>query len=658
MIKRRLITFVASIITPAVFGFLLYILLNRIQFPLFLKLGLPAVFGYFLIGRGRLNSRRHFNAVDEAETDDSSVWFLLRYGIPFLAAPILGIVADYVDWNYGFFIPTVSALATASLVFLIALRSSYGGMPVERFIPLRGRVLLTFRKARKLAASLGYTNDGLSFAGLKVPFAKALQHFLIVGSSGSGKTIIIRKLLIDICRYMKKSQACQAVVFDAKLDVIPALQQYTSGQLPIYDLHPFRPGCFAWDIADDVRTSRDAELAALTLFPAPQRPSNDQEFFREGPRTLIEELIRSLQKVAPRNWTLRDVYILMTTPSLCRQMLEKLPDSKIQIQDLIEDFFEGDPRTTSNMRITIRAKFRRFRHIAAAWHVAQREGRVVSLKQWAKTGKGFLVLGADKLEDSAINSVNRLVMTLLGKHWLEDPTSATAPRHFLVLDEVQSAGELDLLHKLMTEGREKGVSAILGFQEVGSMQRVYGKENADAILGQCGLKAFLRIEGEQTAEWASRMIGDVEQLEYTYGRSTNHSAQQGGTTSYSQQEQIVRKPAVMPSQFMTLPVTSLENGLSGFYGVNEIGVWPHHMPGSEFPSRPDPTVSSNTSIETDEVDDVQLQPFTKEDFSRLKLVDTSEVSEIEEVIPQAEPLPQKPKSLRSVRKIQLEDDPH
>jgi len=649
--RRFVVGFVASLVVPAVFSVGLFVLLNRIHFPLAVKLAAPAFLSFILVGRGRVNAKSYLHEFEEGETTRSGTGFLISYSTPFLAAPPLGILADYIDWNYGFFIPTVSALTTSTVAFMIGLARSHGSLSLPRWIALRGRVIITYEKARKIAQSLGYGSVGLQFAGLTIPFSKALLHFLIVGASGSGKTITIRKLLIDICRFMQNSKACQAVIFDAKLDVIPAIQEFSGKQLPILDLHPFRSGCYAWNIAEDIRTSRDAELAALTLFPQQQGNSSDQEFFREGPRTLMEELVRALQVVAPRNWTLRDVYILMTTPRLCRQMLQKLPDAKTQIEDLLEDFFDGDPRTTANLRVSIRARFRRFKHIAAAWHSAHSAGRSVSLKEWAKSGKGFLVLGADKLDDSAVNAVNRLVMTVLGKHWLEDRASYAEPKHFLILDEVQSAGEFDLLHKLLTEGREKGVSAILGFQDIGSMHRVYGKENAGAILGQCGMKAFLRIEGEQTAEWASKMIGDVEQLEFTYGKSSSYSPQQGESQSWSRNEQIVRKAAVMPSQFMTLPVTNQKNGLSGYYGVNEIGVWRHTMSASEFPPRVGNS-EDDTDADDSEDADVQLKSFDAADYQRLQLVDP----DMAQASPMFDEKQAQPKKLKSVRKLNLTND--
>ena len=114
----------------------------------------------------------------------------------------------------------------------------------------------------------------------------------------------------------------------------------------------------------------------------------------------------------------------------------------------------------------------------------------------------------------------------------------------------------------------------VSFQEVSGLRdsRMYGPHFTDEILAQIGNRFIGRLECPDTAEWASRVIGDQEVSQYTTGHSTS-SGQSGTSNSTTNSQQIVTRRAVLPSEFLSIPPCGLENGLSGYFVVRSAGCY-------------------------------------------------------------------------------------
>src|SRR5258708_15112110 len=92
-------------------------------------------------------------------------------------------------WHYSPWAAVLTGLIEAGL--LAALRI-FDAPPEARHV--RG---ITLVSARKLARKLG-SRAGIQLAGIRIPRALECQHFLIAGSTGSGKSVAIRSLLRQI----------------------------------------------------------------------------------------------------------------------------------------------------------------------------------------------------------------------------------------------------------------------------------------------------------------------------------------------------------------------------------------------------------------------------------------------------------------------------
>lgn len=619
-------------IVPATFGYGLHYFLSHVRLPELASIGIAVVLGLLIAQQGNRNAKKFIQDHRTGESELTALSFVLRFSLPFFSAVACAFAADWIDWHYGLFIPSVSGLAAGAIAFLIAyfaVAIVYGPL---RTIHIAGQRILDYKTAKLRALELGY-QEGFEFGGIRIPDRRISTHFLVVGATGSGKTLTVYKLLADIANFLRRNPGARTVIYDPKQNILPVLDKLAPG-VPVIDMHPYREGSLAWDLARDVRTSRDIETVANILFPE-DRNNSENRFFVDAPREILQAVLRSFIELGVNDWSLRDLYCVLTSTQHLKALLQRSDHEK----DVYAEYFNGDERTLSNVRLSLRTGLLKYRPIAAASHSRTSSGQSLSLSDWSKSNSGFLVLGSDKTPDSGIDALNRAALAMLSRYWLEGPNSGQHPKHFLILDEVQSAGKLSSLPALLTEGREKGVSVTLSFQDVASIRHIYGNDQSDALLNQFGNKAFLRLEGDSSAQWASKTVGETEQYEYTYSISRGRSA----TTT--QNEQRVRKAALMPADFLTLPTTSETTGLTGFYQSAEIGVWKHKYQAGEIFDKKMP---SDTAPKILQDDNLELQSLNSDDEARLGIL-AGEISKDETQLKRA-------KKLGDVNKIELDQD--
>jgi hypothetical protein len=424
---------------------------------------------------------------------------------------------------------------------------------------VRGRRLLTAPEALILAGkALPAGDPGLFWGGTPIPSQAATTHFMVVGATGSGKTLTIRLLMQEVLPQIGQGHGHRAIIYDAKRDVLSHLQGMKLG-CPIVTLHPFDWRCAAWDLAADITCPATARQVATILIPHEKHSA--QPFFADAARHLLAGVLIALLKTAPGQWTLRDVLLILRSKERLRQVLELVPETQGLTQ-----YFEPE-HTFLCILSTLATKLAAYEFIAAAW---SRAGTKLSLRQWLHE-EYILVLGNDETTRSALDPLNRVLFRRLVELILNQPDSETR-RTWVFLDEVREAGSLDGLSRLLTKGRSKGACVVLGFQDIEGLRDAYGERVAHEITGQCTNKAILRLESPQTAQWATEVIGAAERLEYRDNSSVS-VGHRGGTAGHNTAEQLIKREVILPSEFMEFPPTDRTNGLTGIYVTPYTGAY-------------------------------------------------------------------------------------
>lgn len=148
-----------------------------------------------------------------------------------------------------------------------------------------------------------------------------------------------------------------------------------------------------------------------------------------------------------------------------------------------------------------------------------------------------------------------LLRLLLERAFASCPNKGDAGKDFaqhdrvlFLLDEFTQLGKLDIVDMGMQTARQKGITLWTVFQDIGRLEKLYGKEIAGSFLGAAGCVQIFDIGDERTKEYVSQRVG--KQIAYipsvqhgvnwsdsrqeswneTISHGSNHSTTKGTTT--------------------------------------------------------------------------------------------------------------------------------
>jgi type IV secretory pathway TraG/TraD family ATPase VirD4 len=159
-------------------------------------------------------------------------------------------------------------------------------------------------------------------------------------------------------------------------------------------------------------------------------------------------------------------------------------------------------------------------------------------------GKQMIIFGLDRERRDAVGpllcSILHMTVAKAIAKKRQDPL-------VVVLDEVPSLYLPDLF-RWLNESRSEGFCGILGWQNMGQLEKYYGKEVAKTMLGACGTKFIFNPGEEESARLFSAYLGDEEIKYKQKSKSTG-----GGKSSTSISEQDKTRKLFEPAQFLKLP---------------------------------------------------------------------------------------------------------
>lgn len=434
----------------------------------------------------------------------------------------------------------------------------------------------------------------LYWGRIPVPLKGATSHFFVAGASGSGKTILLERLLYSALHHENLNPAWRFLIYDPKQDAIPTLCDMLYGFSPTL-LNPLDSRADVWDLHEDIDTPSVAREFACTLVP--DEKENHNPFFSWAVQDLITGSIVALRRsvATGAKWTFRDLLWLLfnTCTESGRRDFERVVSQFSDTERLLEYFATGE--TASNIRATIMATLSKFEPVAASWQARldSGSGELFSFKKWcgrevettaselvAKLGglasppipvdyrqlaSQVVILGIDETSRTAVDAINRAMFIRFTQIALSRPNLKAGTdlqreaMTWVFLDETREAGHLETLTHLLNKGRSKGIAVALGFQDIQGLKDAYGETKAEEMIGQCSTFAVLRLRNPATAEWASSLFGDYYTITQTSGESV------GTSVSMSRGTSTERRRKLLDSDFFNLPTVEAEEGVSGYF---------------------------------------------------------------------------------------------
>jgi type IV secretory pathway TraG/TraD family ATPase VirD4 len=394
-------------------------------------------------------------------------------------------------WHYGCW---TAALPIALASGTIAWRARH---EVDRD-HIRGLRLLTPNDHNRQSNG-GWFERHQSRGGMKLGASviaprKEPEHFLITGSPGAGKSTLIRHMLWQI---QERGQC--AIVIDPDCEFIQEFYAEARGDVVLNPLDARCPFWSPWLEFRDDSFTMDAEAMAASLIRTQARTASE-EFFRESGRTLIEAIF---QVVHDRSHA-GGIADFLALPRADIQ--ERLTGTRAY--PLIDP---GAHEQGSGILATAANAVKPFYYLPARAETS----RTWSAREWAATRRGWVFLSSREDARAAIQRLQGVWLDSLVR-WLMSAAIGSS-QVWIMADELPAMEYQPQIEKLITRGRKRGLSAVLGFQNVSQLRSIYGADGAITLTSSPTTKIILRCDEAETAKWASALLGsrEVERINMT-----------------------------------------------------------------------------------------------------------------------------------------------
>lgn len=388
----------------------------------------------------------------------------------------------------------------------------------------------------------------LSLAGVPLIKNKELQHLLIVGTTGSGKSNCIHELLQQIRR---KSQ--RVVIVDVTGSFIE--KYYRPGIDKI--LNPLDQRSENWTIWSDCSVPYHYDALAAAFLPS----KNDDDFWVNSARTLF---VTTAQKLQTQNY------------SIIREFMDK--SVIVPLHDVI-DFYKG----------TAAASFMNEKADRTAVSVRATLSSNIKCLEWLKETKNpFSIRDWVSKEDengswlflASVPEMREALKPLLTA-WTSIATSALMSlnpsnerRLWFVIDELPALKKLPDFHTMLAEARKYGGCAIVGTQDMSLLDEVYGYNLVKSIANLCSTKVVFRVSGADVAERVSKWLGSQEVSESIENISYGAHQMRDGVSLNDQRRE---KSAINADKLMKLPDLEGYIKLPGNYPVGHVKFEYHQL---------------------------------------------------------------------------------
>ncbi|MDB9370679.1 type IV secretion system DNA-binding domain-containing protein [Nodularia spumigena CS-586/05] len=360
-----------------------------------------------------------------------------------------------------------------------------------------------------------------------------------IGAPGSGKTFSAINPMI----YSAIEQGFPIIAYDFKYPSQAKIAAYAKKMG--YEVHIFAPGFPESEVCnplDFLRDSSDAETARqiATVINKNFRilsNSNEDGFFGPAGDQLTQAILM-LTKEFGRADVMTSAAILSSEQMVKRLMAANLnPWIKMAFGQLFGS--AASEKTVAGIVATASIMFTRFMAKNTLGCFVGKTTLPLEIK-----GKQMIIFGLDRERRDAIAP---LMCSVLHMTIARNIAQKRQDPLIVALDELPSIYLPDLF-KWLNESRSEGFCGILGWQNMGQLEKNYGKEVAKTILGACGSKFIFNPGEHDSAQLFSSFLGD-EEIKYKHKSRSTGSGKTNTTTS----DQEKTKKLFESAQFLKLP---------------------------------------------------------------------------------------------------------
>ncbi len=391
-----------------------------------------------------------------------------------------------------------------------------------------GEAQVATQKLRNKARRLPPAQMPLTVAGVAVPFEDEFKHFKFIGTTGTGKSTVMRELL-----HAALHRGDRAVIADPDGGYLARFYDPKRGDVI---LNPFDARSAKWNLFAELRNAYDVDELAQAFIP--DRGSDPT--WTNFARTLFSAVTAQAQVAGIDD--IGELYRLLVAAS------------KDELQVLVTGtpaapFLEaGSDKLFQGARSTVTAAVKSLDFVRA------QQTPLFSVREWVKSGRGVLFLPYQADQISALKAIISIWMRLAIFQTMS--LGEGDHRLWFAVDELDALGAINGLPDALTRLRKFGGRCVLGLQSIAQASTNYGQGVAQSLIENCGNTLILRCsasEGGGTARYASKLIGEREVVRLVRSVSRSSGAKFGdGRDTKGHSEQTATELAVMAAEIEQL----------------------------------------------------------------------------------------------------------
>lgn len=366
---------------------------------------------------------------------------------------------------------------------------------------VRGSKLLSSEQVKKMIVS-NQTNSDITIDGFPLLAGSEVQHLLVHGTVGTGKSQLIMKIMEAL-----RARGDRVIVYDKGCSLIPAFFDSEKDVL----LNPFDARCPDWDMWLEAPRDSDFENMADSLIPM---HGESDPFWVNAARTVFSCLASRMRHDEERS--LEKLLKLLLTGDF----------------EQLERYLAGTPAATlvsgkiEKTAISIRSVITTYLKSLQALTGLRQEGKTpFSIRNYIldENQKGWLFISSNGEQHKTLKPLMSMWLAMASLTLLSLPEDRTR-RIWFICDELPSLHKLPLLGETIAEVRKFGGCFLLGMQSYSQLTKVYGRAGAQEIFDLLNTRFFFRSPSADMARLVANELGEEEIEEsrenYSYGANS------------------------------------------------------------------------------------------------------------------------------------------
>ncbi|MDA9557759.1 type IV conjugative transfer system coupling protein TraD [Vibrio sp.] len=336
-----------------------------------------------------------------------------------------------------------------------------------------------------------------------------VQHLLIDGTTGAGKSVCIRKILKWV-----KSRGDKAIVYDKGCTFLSKFYNPKED----FILNPFDERCVNWDIWADAKDISDFDFMAQAIIPS---STSGDPFWINAARTLFSSTAYQMTKDGKPLTNERFLHLMLTADlNTLNEHLDGTEGASLTANEI-----QKTAITIKSVLATYVKSLRYLDGLNTLNDDGTQQRATFSITDWVQddSKRGFVYLTSNAQQHT---SLRPLITT-----WLSIASNAILGleanedrRIWVIMDEMPSLHQIPELGSIISEVRKFGGCFLIGIQSYAQLVKTYGQHAADEIFDLLNTRFYYRAPSAQMAKISSNDLGeqevDISKENISYGANT------------------------------------------------------------------------------------------------------------------------------------------